>query len=284
MTVAIALQVHDGVVLASDSAITLNDTTKAPPDNILNVYGHGNKIFNIVKGLPIGGAFYGMANIGSSSISTLIKDVRKRLSGDDKDKSIQGWKLNNNKYTIEDVAKRIREFLFEEHFLKLNPIPTNSQFGFFVAGYGAGAKLSEVWTFTINNGKCDPPSCVMGQGVSSCFVGGDPDAFTRIANGYSLALGPLLIQEGINPAVIAKVMKAAEKLSLNLVEAPMPIQDAIELAEFFVTTTATLAKFKRGAATVGGPTESAAITKHEGFRWVHRKHYFTRELNPGEKL
>ena len=61
----------------------------------------------------------------------------------------------------------------------------------------------------------------------------------------------------------------------------MPIQDAIDLAEFFVDTTSHLAKFKRGSATVGGPTESAAITKHEGFRWIHRKHYFNNELNPG---
>jgi hypothetical protein len=31
--------------------------------------------------------------------------------------------------------------------------------------------------------------------------------------------------------------------------------------------------------TVGGPTEIAAITKHEGFKWVQRKHFFPRDVN-----
>jgi hypothetical protein len=36
VTIAIAVQVHDGVVLASDSATTLIDTIKTAPDNVLN--------------------------------------------------------------------------------------------------------------------------------------------------------------------------------------------------------------------------------------------------------
>jgi hypothetical protein len=60
----------------------------------------------------------------------------------------------------------------------------------------------------------------------------------------------------------------------------VPIQDAIDLAEYLVNATSAFAKFRRGAATVGGPVESAAITKHEGFKWVKRKHYFNSDLNP----
>lgn len=31
--------------------------------------------------------------------------------------------------------------------------------------------------------------------------------------------------------------------------------------------------------TIGGAVELAAITKHEGFKWVARKHYYTTEFN-----
>jgi hypothetical protein len=31
--------------------------------------------------------------------------------------------------------------------------------------------------------------------------------------------------------------------------------------------------------TVGGPVEIAAITKHEGFKWVQRKHFFSAEFD-----
>ena len=68
-----------------------------------------------------------------------------------------------------------------------------------------------------------------------------------------------------------------------LVEAPMPIQDAADLAEFLVYSTCMYTRFKRGAATVGGPIEVAAITKHEGFKWIKRKHYFDMSLNRRER-
>lgn len=59
----------------------------------------------------------------------------------------------------------------------------------------------------------------------------------------------------------------------------MPIQDAIDVARFAVETAAKYAKYGMRAETIGGPIELAAITKHEGFKWVARKHYYTAELN-----
>ena len=73
-----------------------------------------------------------------------------------------------------------------------------------------------------------------------------------------------------------------ENLQLGCVQDAMPIQDALDLGEFLVDTTIKLVKFSPGAPTVGGPIELAAITKHEGFKWVRRKHYYSRDLNPQE--
>jgi len=38
-------------------------------------------------------------------------------------------------------------------------------------------------------------------------------------------------------------------------------------------------RFLPGAQIVGGPIEIAAITKHEGFKWISRKHYYEGVLN-----
>ena len=59
----------------------------------------------------------------------------------------------------------------------------------------------------------------------------------------------------------------------------MPIQDAIDVAKFAVETAAKFARYSMDAETIGGPVEVAAITKHEGFKWVARKHYYSQELN-----
>jgi hypothetical protein len=279
VTVAIALQVHDGVVLASDSALTLSHTNAAGVDTVLNVYNNGNKIFNLKKGLPIGAVFYGKGSIGTSSVSTLVKDLRRRFSGDSPNH--KSWRIDHKNYTIKDVADRAREFLFDEKFSALGITAPGTAFGFIVAGYSSGAQLSEVWMFDIIAGKCDPAREIIPQGQASAYVGGDPDVFCRLANGVGVEIESALAKIGV-PAteVAAKADIIRQELATPLVEAPMPIRDAIDLAEFFVDTTATFTRFKRGSGTVGGPTESAAITKHEGFKWVRRKHYFDESLNP----
>jgi hypothetical protein len=280
VTIAIAVQVHDGVVLASDSASTLTDTSKPAPDNVINVYNNANKIFNLCKGLPIGAVTFGMGSIGSSSISTLAKDLRRRFSGNDA--THHGWKLNEASYTLQEVADQARKFLFEEKYLPLNlGSAPGFQLGFVVAGYSANAELSEVWSVQIQDGQSAPPSLVMGQGTTSVWAGGDPEVFSRLVLGHGLKLADALVKGGVPRTDVDAVVAALrQEMHVDLVEAPMPVQDAIEFAEFLVQTTSAFTRFKRGAATVGGPVESAAITKHEGFKWVQRKHYFSESLNP----
>ena len=65
------------------------------------------------------------------------------------------------------------------------------------------------------------------------------------------------------------------KLLVPVVIAAMPIQDVIELASFMVETTIKFVRFNLRAETVGGPIEIAVITKHEGFKWIRRKPFYT---------
>src|ERR1700722_18775452 len=90
MSVAVLIGVHDGLVLAADSASTLSIAAPpgAPPGAVAiagvgmvaNVYDNANKIFNLVKGQPIGCITFGRGNIGNASIGTMIKDLRKELT------------------------------------------------------------------------------------------------------------------------------------------------------------------------------------------------------------
>ena len=56
-----------------------------------------------------------------------------------------------------------------------------------------------------------------------------------------------------------------------LVNTSMPVQDAIDLAEFLVDMTKRYVAFLPGADTVGGETDIATVTKYEGFRWIRRQ-------------
>ncbi|MFZ2227485.1 MAG: hypothetical protein WA090_07365 [Candidatus Nanopelagicaceae bacterium] len=81
MTIEIAVKVHDGLVLAADSATTLLQRDSNGQTKETNIYNNANKVMNLYKGLPIGLMSWGLGSIGSSSISTLGKDLRQRQLG-----------------------------------------------------------------------------------------------------------------------------------------------------------------------------------------------------------
>ena len=133
MSIALLIVVHDGLVLAADSASTL--VASAQPGGLYaaNVYNNANKIFNLIKGLPLGCVAYGSGSIGKASIATLIKDFRKELSV--KDPAKNKYKFNIEKYTMEDVSKHLSTFLNEECQKVPQAELSNINAGFFICGY-----------------------------------------------------------------------------------------------------------------------------------------------------
>ena len=53
MTICVAVAVYDGVVFAADSATSLVGLDANGNPVVSNVYQNGNKVFNLVRGLPI---------------------------------------------------------------------------------------------------------------------------------------------------------------------------------------------------------------------------------------
>ena len=285
MTIAISLKVNDGLVLAADSATTLvsqdGGLPGAGPTPVVNVYNNANKIFNLVKGLPIGAVTWGVGSIGIASISTLMKDLRVLLS----DPADQEWGLNKSSYSVRDVAEKVRKFIYEDRYIDtFRAWESKPGLGFIVAGYSSGEGVAEEYQINIDGGECGEPVLVRPKEESGATWNGQIEAISRLLLGYSSFLPSVLQQHlGVPAEQIPPAMHLIRTaLNLPLVIPPMPLQDAIDLAEFLVDLTIQFSRFIPGAPTVGGPIEVAAISKHEGFRWIQRKYYYNRELNPEE--
>lgn len=268
MSIAITLKVHDGVVLAADSASTLMLNTPQGPAGVVTVYNNANKIFNLYKGLPIGCVTFGAGSIGNSSVATLLKDFRRELA--------KPGAIDPNRYTVEDVARRLAAFLHQA--TKSSPQP--GQLGLTISGYSAGANLADEWAVELNG----PDNCRVDQTrePAECGIrwGGQGEAIERLVMGFSPIVAKVIYEVAVNKEAAGKLIEIlGSRSAAPLIQAPMPIQDAIDLARFLVDTSIMFARFMPGAPTVGGPVEIAAITKHEGFKWVVRKHYWDAEYN-----
>ena len=71
---------------------------------------------------------WGLASIGGRSISTLSKELRCRFSGERPNH--EDWTLDPAKYTITEVAERLKVFFYDENYAA---DPTKETLGFAVS-------------------------------------------------------------------------------------------------------------------------------------------------------
>ncbi|MET1084063.1 MAG: hypothetical protein ABWY12_13605 [Burkholderiales bacterium] len=270
MTVLVSVKINDGVVMAADSASSFASGM---------IYHHAQKIVNLSKGLPIGAMVTGAGGIGNESIDTLLKDLRRRFTGSNADHP--DWKLDPDRYTVEQVSVRVRQFLFEE---KSKAIGVNVWTKVRLCGYSAGRSLAEVWEVQLMGPDCAAPRQIQAEHEFGPLWDGEYEALDRLIFGLGTKFNEASMKHGLTLAQAAETRnKLAPALYELLFLEAMPIQDAVDLARFLVQTTIGFVKFSVGRAkTVGGPIEIAAITKHEGFKWIERRHFYPPELNSSD--
>lgn len=287
MTIAISIKINDGLVLASDSASTVLGQNPEGQLGVVNVYNNATKVFNLRKGLPIGAITWGAGSIGKASISTIIKDLRQVFSGSSD--LHKDWELKPDAYTVELVAQRVKEFIFDELYVPAFAELSHQKpdLGFIVAGYSAdNTSMPDEFKIEIKNGQCSGPLRVRSQDEIGLTAGGDTEALNRLMSGTGSNF-PQTLQNilRVSEEQALKVVQTIQQQStIPLVLPAMPLQDAIDLGEFLVDLTIKFSRFRPGPPIVGGPIEIAAISKHEGFRWIKRKYYFERRFNPEEEF
>jgi hypothetical protein len=296
MTIALVLKVGDGVIIGADSAGTLTHR-----DGRSNVYFSSEKVFNLIKGWPLGMATYGLGGLDGRSVGSLTRDLRTLLrTAGDLELAVD--------YTVEQAAQRVRTFFYEQHYAREfaqlialrvqqeervaannGNLPDGEQWiwlpalGFLVCGYTRDAAKPEIWEVQVDTrGRCEMPSRVFGPDDAGVAVWrGQPEAISRLLLGYSPKVLEALVQVGI-PEESALAFLRGIPIE-PLIQSAMPIQDAIDLAHFLINVTCGYEQYTPGPPTVHRPIDSAAITRHEGFRWVRRKHYYSARLNPEER-
>jgi hypothetical protein len=100
MTIAVAVKVHDEVVLAADSAASIMHPQGGPHGLVAWVYNNANKVFRLMREIWVGGVVWGAGSIGNVSISTRARDLTQRFrNGQDPLGVVPG------SYTMQEVAE-----------------------------------------------------------------------------------------------------------------------------------------------------------------------------------
>jgi len=270
MTIVVSLKVGDGLVLGADSASTL----MTGANEYINSYFNAEKLFNVKKGLPVGALTFGLGGLAGRSVGSLAKDLRARFSDPDQ----TDWYLDPSSYTVEQIAVRMRRYFYEELFVPQfqADLKAAPDMGFIVAGYSANERNAEIWEVLVEGGHSPPPETRAEPTPGwAIYWQGQGEALSRLVRGWSLQTLEKLIAAGMTPPEAIALLDSVQPM----IDPTMPIQDAIDLVHYLIDVTCGFVRFSPGNATVAQPIDSAAITPHEGFRWIRRKHYFNPGLN-----
>lgn len=260
MTIAIVMKINDGIVLATDSASTIVGENENGISEVVHTYFTADKLFNLKKGSPIGAMTWGHGSINNESISTLAKDFRKEGEDDEY-------------VSVNDIAIKFKNFLEP----KLTP---STSLGFLIAGYSVGKSHPEMFLINVENGKIEDPIEMNKDNPLAITWFGQQLFLRRFLLGYDDNLKEILNKNNIDENVIDNILSDCEEsLQLPLGVPAMPIQDAIDLVKFLANISVNSSKFVPGPQVIGGPIDVAVITKHEGFKWIERKHYYDTNLN-----
>jgi len=236
MSLVITLHVREGIVMASDSRLTLNTQRQSGANQIVNLaVGQSDsnyKTFLTPNGVGI--STYGAADIGGVPIGGYVESFINDI-------------VAPKALTVEQVADEILKY-----FRAQKPIPDTF---FHVAGYKKTGNTSEqhVWQVSVAQGtknKLNPP------GDQGAWWGGESDILSRLI----LPVG-ILDQNG----------NVKDKPpTFDIPWGFFTLQDAIDFATFAVRSTIEMLRFQPRAKTVGGPIDVLVI-KPTGPSWVQRK-------------
>jgi len=276
VTICVALKVRDCIVFGADSATTVSTVLTDGTSKVTNVWGHGVKVFNLHKGLPIVAMTCGSGNIGSQSISNIAKDFRLSIS-----QNPNKVGFDPKSYQIEHIAKLAFEFFKVRFDAAKLPDPNDHYFEFLIGGYDSDEPHGEVWKICYSENALQKPELIIAKNnTGNVYWSGQTQVLQRLILGYDARIATVLKDSGLpERQVNALLQTIKDSLATPLVCDTMPVIDAIQLTRYLVNVTKGYFKYLPGADVVGGETEIATVTRHEGFKWINRKHYYPADLN-----
>jgi len=253
-----AIKINEGIVMASDSA-----TAVVPNGKLDNIYYNRKKLYNLIKGLPIGIVSFGDGEIGDLTIPLLIRKFRRVIN----DKN-SGNQLNQQNFVMKNVAEDFLSYLKKElhNANEGGKLQNHDIIGFLIGGYSTKADVPELWEIKIEKFR---DFLIEQKGYS---WRGQGEIIQRILFGHCTKLGSILKNHKLPNEVIKSILNQCKQdLSANMIVNTMPIKDAIEVAQFLMHTTIKYYRYRSGLSLVGGSIDIAVITREKGFRWIQRQ-------------
>lgn len=274
MTVAVAVNLAEGVILGVDSAVTLSNQQ----GEVVKTYEHAVKLFQLGD-KPVGIATYGLAALGNRIVGSFVREFEIANPA--------GVVTRNS--TMKEIVEQLRLFFLNQYRKivvpeleaqkqkKFDAIPADERWllGFAVGGFSSGSYLSEIWEIKIPFDD-KPYSCTLwcGEGDFRPVWFSLNEAIVRYQLGYDRNLIAELKQyfEQLRGSPFTHKENAAITDILNRHQymipfGVVPLAEGVAYVKFAVEMVINQYRFAMGAPIVGGKAQVGLVTyKGEQFQ------------------
>jgi hypothetical protein len=262
MSLGVVIKGPEGLVLATDSRITLQAQKRGNPPLPVN-FDNATKLLAFSgPHTHVGAVTYGAAVIGSRTAHSFIPEFELEL-----EKEGQSGRLE-----IHEYSKALSDFFLKQWKSVTPDNYDGPDMTFIVGGYDAGAAYGKVFLFEIP-GKPDPESRHQGENEFGMTWGGQLEVASRLIHGIDPQV-PLIIRETVGMAdtqVEELVATLRSRLQFPIPYRVLPLQDCVDLATFLIRSTIIAQDLAVAVRGVGGPIDVAIITRIEGLKYVQKK-------------
>jgi len=241
-------------------------------EGVLKTFLNAKKLLQIGD-LPIGALTWGHAFIGPRTLESLVREWEY----DNHWESLELYKKkHNDPFEVLKCAKGLLQHLTRVHASEFSDLPKEQQpgIGMVVAGYSEGKFFPEIWRFVVpldeevHNQRPD----IKGKPNFGASWFGMTEPIVRLHFGRDdKAIKAVSEKFGIPEAEIRDILKP---LQYPVPFAEMPLQDAIDYANYMINVVIGRYRFVLGPEFCGGEIDIAAITQRE-FNWISCKSWKT---------
>jgi hypothetical protein len=268
MSLGIAFKGPEGIVLAADSRVTLNNMLKQPNGQqvvIASTFDNATKLLKVKGQEFVGAVTYGVGAIGQQAPRTAHSFIPEFEA------SLQE-KHNGNRLSVEQFAQELSDFFLDQWNTHMKgSIPQGGDMVFLVGGYDEGSAYGRVFDFFIPN-KPKPNEQYADTGQFGAVWGGQREHVDRLLSGYDPRVLDMVGSEfQLDQAKIDAFKLKLAQLTTPIPFAFLPLQDSVDLSIFLIRTTIRIQTWLVGVRGVGGAIDVATITKTDGFRAVQVK-------------
>jgi hypothetical protein len=272
MTICVSVKVPEGLVFACDSAVTLTNTiiqNGQPITQIIQNFNFANKLTQ-VKDYPIGVMSWGLASLSERTVHSLIMEFENGYPK----------ACENPNYQVNQVVNDLIGFIRTRYDAVYQTpegqkIPPDSRIlGMTIGGFSDKQFFAEqyIYQFPIDSvQQLVRPNRPDGNPDFGANWYGLTDALVRLIAGFDPMGLEVLVQRGVDRPIIEKWLSDGVT-QMPLIFNGMPLQDAIDFAEYCVQVVIGRYRFGPGAPLCGGDIDIAVI-RPNSFKWSRHKQW-----------